>query len=90
MTVLALKPKNYQKNSTRRNFTIRNVRFYPEETQGDESFAKQLAMLGDCYVNDAFEPPIGRMPAPVKLLNFFQIIECVDFLCKKKFKVRKR
>ena len=33
---------------------LENVRFYPEETKGDESFAKQLAMLGDCYVNDAF------------------------------------
>ena len=31
-----------------------NVRFYKEETAGDESFAKQLASHGDIYVNDAF------------------------------------
>jgi phosphoglycerate kinase len=33
---------------------LENVRFYKEETKGDINFAKQLANLGDCYVNDAF------------------------------------
>ena len=33
---------------------LENVRFHKEETKGDHSFAKQLADLGDCYVNDAF------------------------------------
>ncbi len=31
-----------------------NVRFYKEETAGDENFAKELATHGDIYVNDAF------------------------------------
>ncbi|MEM0938688.1 MAG: phosphoglycerate kinase [Bacteroidota bacterium] len=31
-----------------------NVRFYKEETAGDEGFAKELASHGDIYVNDAF------------------------------------
>lgn len=31
-----------------------NLRFYKEEKAGDENFAKQLANLADCYVNDAF------------------------------------
>ena len=31
-----------------------NVRFYKQETMGDETFAKQLAEHGDVYVNDAF------------------------------------
>ena len=31
-----------------------NVRFYKEETAGDEAFAEQLASHGDIYVNDAF------------------------------------
>ncbi|WP_462251478.1 phosphoglycerate kinase [Ekhidna sp.] len=31
-----------------------NVRFYKEETAGDEAFAKELASHGDIYVNDAF------------------------------------
>lgn len=33
---------------------LENVRFYKEETAGDEEFAKRLAKLGDIYVNDAF------------------------------------
>ncbi len=33
---------------------LENVRFYKEETAGDEDFAKKLASLGDIYVNDAF------------------------------------
>jgi phosphoglycerate kinase len=34
---------------------LENIRFYPEEESGtDGEFAKQLASLGDAYVNDAF------------------------------------
>ena len=33
---------------------LENLRFYKEETKGDETFAKILASLGDVYVNDAF------------------------------------
>ena len=33
---------------------LENVRFHKEETKGDVSFAKKLATLGDCYINDAF------------------------------------
>ncbi len=31
-----------------------NLRFYKEETAGDEAFAEKLSKLADCYVNDAF------------------------------------
>ena len=33
---------------------LENLRFHSEEESGDETFAKQLADLGDAYVNDAF------------------------------------
>ncbi|HTB32808.1 MAG TPA: phosphoglycerate kinase [Bacteroidia bacterium] len=33
---------------------LENLRFHAEETKGAESFAKELASLGDVYVNDAF------------------------------------
>jgi len=33
---------------------LENLRFHPEEEAGEPAFAKQLAMLGDLYVNDAF------------------------------------
>lgn len=33
---------------------LENLRFYKEETKGDEAFAHKLARLADVYVNDAF------------------------------------
>ena len=33
---------------------LENIRFYPEEERNNQQFAKQLATLGDIYVNDAF------------------------------------
>lgn len=33
---------------------LENVRFHPEEEKNDPAFAKQLAELGDVYINDAF------------------------------------
>lgn len=33
---------------------LENLRFYPQETAGNESFAQQLSKHGDVYVNDAF------------------------------------
>ena len=33
---------------------LENVRFYAQETDNDEAFAKELASLGEVYVNDAF------------------------------------
>ena len=33
---------------------LENVRFYQEETKGDEAFGEKLAQHGDVYVNDAF------------------------------------
>lgn len=33
---------------------LENLRFHKEEEKGDEEFAKELASLGDVYINDAF------------------------------------
>ena len=33
---------------------LENLRFHVEETNNDPDFAKQLASLGDVYINDAF------------------------------------
>ena len=33
---------------------LENLRFHPEEEKNDPEFARQLARLGDVYVNDAF------------------------------------
>ncbi len=33
---------------------LENVRFHDEEKKGDIDFAKELSLLADCYINDAF------------------------------------
>jgi len=33
---------------------LENLRFHPEEEKNDDGFARQLAQLADCYVDDAF------------------------------------
>lgn len=33
---------------------MENIRFYPEEENNDQKFAKELADIGDIYINDAF------------------------------------
>ena len=33
---------------------LENIRFFKEESENDEKFAKKLASLGDIYINDAF------------------------------------
>lgn len=33
---------------------LENLRFYKEETEGNEEFARKLASLADVYINDAF------------------------------------
>lgn len=35
-------------------FVLENLRFYKQEEENDEEFAKKLAKLADIYVNDAF------------------------------------
>ena len=33
---------------------LENLRFHPEEEKNNEDFARKLARLADCYINDAF------------------------------------
>src|SRR5207237_4638968 len=39
---------------TGETLVLENLRFHPGEQAGDAAFAKQIASLGDVYVNDAF------------------------------------
>jgi phosphoglycerate kinase len=41
-------------NATERVILLENTRFYPQEEANNSDFARQLAALGDLYVNDAF------------------------------------
>lgn len=49
-----------------------NVRFYKEETAGDEAFAKQLAIHGDIYVNDAFGTAHRAHASTTVVAKFFE------------------
>jgi phosphoglycerate kinase len=50
---------------------LENLRFYPEEKAGDINFAKQLAKLGDVYVNDAFGTSHRAHASTSIIANYF-------------------
>jgi phosphoglycerate kinase len=50
---------------------LENLRFYKEETRGDESFASKLAVLGDVYVNDAFGTAHRAHASTTVIAQFF-------------------
>jgi phosphoglycerate kinase len=55
---------------------LENLRYYPEETQGDENFAQQLARLGDIYVNDAFGAAHRAHASTTTIAQFFDSKKC--------------
>ncbi len=60
---------------------LENLRFYKEEELNDNDFAKQLANLGDFYVNDAFAVS-HRAHASVDAITRF-LPSCAGFLLEK-------
>ncbi len=50
---------------------LENLRFYKEETAGDEFFAGRLAEHGDCYVNDAFGTAHRAHASTTVIARFF-------------------
>ncbi len=50
---------------------LENLRFYKEETAGDEAFAKKLADLADTYVNDAFGTAHRAHASTTVIARFF-------------------
>ncbi len=50
---------------------LENLRFYREEQNGDEEFAKKLARLGDVYVNDAFGTAHRAHASTAVIAKFF-------------------
>lgn len=52
---------------------LNNLRFYSEEKKGDEAFAKQLADLADCYVNDAFGTAHRAHSSTAIITKFFPV-----------------
>ena len=50
---------------------LENLRFYKEETAGDEEFAGKLAENGDCWVNDAFGTAHRAHASTAVIAKFF-------------------
>lgn len=50
---------------------LENMRFYPEEEAGDEEFARKIADLADCYVNDAFATAHRNHMSTAVIAQFF-------------------
>ena len=59
---------------------LENVRYYPEETQGDRGFAEKLASLGDYYVNDAFGTAHREHASTAVIADFFPNDKCFGLL----------
>lgn len=62
---------------------LENLRFYPEEEAGDKEFAKELASLGDIYVNDAFGTAHRAHASTTIIAKFFTEKKCFGLLLAK-------
>ena len=62
---------------------LENLRFYAEEEAGDVAFAKELASLGDIYVNDAFGTAHRAHASTTIIAQFFPNSKCFGMLLAK-------
>ena len=62
---------------------LENLRFHSEEEAGDVAFAKQLASLGDIYVNDAFGTAHRAHASTTIIAQFFPENKCFGLLLAK-------
>jgi phosphoglycerate kinase len=62
---------------------LENLRFHDEEEAGDVAFAKELASLGDIYVNDAFGTAHRAHASTTIIAQFFPSTKCFGTLLAK-------
>jgi phosphoglycerate kinase len=62
---------------------LENLRFHDEEEAGDVAFAKELASLGDIYVNDAFGTAHRAHASTTIIAQFFPVNKCFGTLLAK-------
>lgn len=62
---------------------LENLRFHKEEEQGNVDFAKQLSILGDVYVNDAFGTAHRAHASTTIIAQFFPKQKCFGYLMAK-------
>ena len=59
---------------------LENLRFYEEETKGDEQFANALSTLADCYINDAFGTAHRAHASTTIVAQFFPKAKYLGYL----------
>jgi len=62
---------------------LENLRFHDEEEAGDVAFSKELAALGDIYVNDAFGTAHRAHASTTIIAQFFPSNKCFGILLAK-------
>lgn len=65
---------------------LENLRFYPEEQQGNEKFAEALSRNGDIYVNDAFGTAHRKHASTAVIASFFEQNVCFGTLLASEIK----
>ena len=61
---------------------LENLRFHQGEEENDDSFSKELAALGDVYINDAFDAAHRAHASTVGITKFIPV-SAAGFLLKK-------
>lgn len=69
---------------------LENLRFYSEEEAGDEGYAKELASLGDVYVNDAFGTAHRAHASTTIMAKFFADAKTFGYLLAKEIESLER
>lgn len=69
---------------------LENLRFHKEETAGSISFAKNLASLGDVYINDAFGAAHRKHASTSIIAKFFPKNKYFGFLISNELKSLKK
>jgi phosphoglycerate kinase len=65
---------------------LENLRFYKEETKGDETFARKLADLADVYVNDAFGTAHRAHASTAVIAKFFPGAKMFGYIMENELK----
>jgi phosphoglycerate kinase len=62
---------------------LENLRFYKEETRGDEGFSEKLASLADIYVNDAFGTAHRAHASTTIIARFFPQAKAFGYIMER-------
>lgn len=65
---------------------LENLRFHPEEKMGDADFARQLADLGDVYINDAFGTAHRAHASTYTIAKYFSKDKMLGYLVESEIK----